>query len=226
MNIAVLGTGVVGQAIAARLTELGHRVTVGTRDVEQTQANEQPGPYGTPPFRQWQQQHTDVALATYAEAARAGELIVNATSGTGSLAALHAAGADNLAGKVLIDIANPLDFSRGMPPTLSVCNTDSLAEQIQAAFPAAKVVKSLNTMNYLLMVNPGQLAGGEHTVFVSGDDAAAKAQVSDLLRSFGWRDIIDLGDIRTARGVEMLLPIWLSLFSTLQTPMMNLHVVR
>ena len=191
MNIAVLGTGVVGQAIAARLTELGHRVTVGTRDVEQTQANEQPGPYGT-----------------------------------GSLAALHAAGADNLAGKVLIDIANPLDFSRGMPPTLSVCNTDSLAEQIQAAFPAAKVVKSLNTMNYLLMVNPGQLAGGEHTVFVSGDDAAAKAQVSDLLRSFGWRDIIDLGDIRTARGVEMLLPIWLSLFSTLQTPMMNLHVVR
>lgn len=226
MKIAVLGTGMVGQAIAGKLAELGHTVTVGTRDVQKTLENEQPGPYGNPPFRAWHEQHPQIAVGTFAEAASQGEWIVNATNGEGTLVALHAAGADNLAGKVLIDIANPLDFSHGMPPTLSVCNTDSLAEQIQRAFPAAKVVKTLNTMNANIMINPNMLAGGEHTVFVSGDDGAAKAQVCDLLRAFGWREIIDLGDIRTARGTEMLLPIWLSLMNALGSPFISLHVVR
>lgn len=226
MKIAVLGTGMVGQAIAGKLAELGHSVTVGTRDVQGTLANDQPNFYGNPPFRDWHAQHPQIGLATFAEAAAQSDWIVNATNGAGTLAALHAAGADNLGGKVLIDIANPLDFSHGMPPTLSVCNTDSLAEQIQRAFPAAKVVKTLNTMNANIMINPGALAGGEHTVFVSGDDGEAKAQVSALLRSFGWRDIIDLGDIRTARGAEMVLPIWLSLMNALGSPLINLRVVR
>lgn len=226
MKIAVLGTGMVGQAIAARLAELGHSVTIGTRNVQSTLAKEQPGPYGNPPFRDWHAQHPQVGLETFAKAAGQSEWIVNATSGSATLDALHAAGAENLAGKVLIDIANPLDFSHGMPPTLSVCNTDSLAEQIQRAFPTAKVVKTLNTMNANIMINPNSLAGGEHTVFVSGDDSEAKAQVCDLLRAFGWRDIIDLGDIRTARGTEMLLPIWLGLMNALGSPFISLRVVR
>jgi predicted dinucleotide-binding enzyme len=143
-----------------------------------------------------------------------------------SLDALRQAGARNLDGKILIDVANPLDFSKGMPPTLSVCNTDSLGEQIQRAFPGARVVKTLNTMNTNVMVDPG-LVPGDSDVFVSGNDAAAKAQVTGILKSwFGWRSIIDLGDITTARGTEMLLPIWLRLWSTFKTPNINFHIAH
>ena len=140
--------------------------------------------------------------------------------------ALEMADEDNLNGKILIDISNPLDFSRGMPPTLWVSNTDSLGERIQRRFPEAKVVKTLHTMNAYVMVDPAQLAGADHTVFVSGDDAEAKAEVGELLRSFGWTDIIDLGDITTARGTEMLMPIWLRLFGALQKPVFNFKIVR
>ncbi|NTU64818.1 MAG: NADP oxidoreductase, partial [Chloroflexi bacterium] len=132
----------------------------------------------------------------------------------------------NLNGKTLIDISNPLDFSKGMPPTLFVKDSDSLAEQIQRAFPKVNVVKTLNTMTASVMVNPGQLAGGDHTVFVSGNDAGAKAQVAELLKGFGWRDIIDVGDITTARGTEMLLPIWIRLMGALQTPFFNFKIVK
>jgi 8-hydroxy-5-deazaflavin:NADPH oxidoreductase len=143
-----------------------------------------------------------------------------------SMDALKAAGEKNLAGKVLVDIANPLDFSRGMPPSLAVCNTDSLGEQIQRAFPQTKVVKTLATMNAYLMVGPAQLAGADHTVFVSGNDPAAKQRVSELLRSFGWKDIVDLGDITTARGTEMMLPIWLRAWGATGTPMFSFKLVR
>jgi 8-hydroxy-5-deazaflavin:NADPH oxidoreductase len=153
-------------------------------------------------------------------------MVVNATSGVVSLEALKMAGEENLNGKILIDISNPLDFSQGMPPTLSVSNTDSLGEQIQRRFPEAKVVKTLHTMNAYLMVDPTQLAGADHTVFVSGDSAEAKEKVTDLLRRMGWTDIIDLGDITTARGTEMLLPIWLRLFGALQKPVFNFKIVR
>jgi len=162
----------------------------------------------------------------FAEAAAHGEMIVNATAGAVSLEALEQAGEDNLNGKVLIDIANPLDFSKGMPPSLSVSNTDSLGEQIQRRFPEAKVVKTLHTMNAHLMVDPAQLAAADHTVFVSGGDSEAKGKVSELLQSLGWTDIIDLGDISTARGTEMLLPIWLRLFGALQKPIFNFKIVR
>ena len=167
-----------------------------------------------------------MGLATFGEAAAHGEMVVNATAGAVSLEALDMAGEEYLTGKVLVDISNPLDFSEGMPPTLSVSNTDSLGEQIQRRFPEAKVVKTLHTMNAYLMVDPAQLAGGEHTVFVCGDDAEAKEAVSELLRSFGWTDIIDLGDISTARGTEMLLPIWVRLFGALQKPIFNFKIVR
>ncbi|HEX6870489.1 MAG TPA: NAD(P)-binding domain-containing protein [Micromonosporaceae bacterium] len=226
MNIAVLGTGMVGQALAARLAELGHQVAVGTRDVAATLARAEPDGMGNPPYRDWAAAHPDIALRPLAEAAAGAELIVNATAGNASIAALTGAGAEHLAGKILLDLANPLDFSRGFPPTLFVKDTDSLGEQIQAAFPELKVVKALNTLTAALMVRPDQLAGGDHSVFVSGDDAVAKKTVVDLLTSFGHTDIIDLGDISTARGTEMMLPIWLRLMGTLNTAMFNVKVVR
>jgi predicted dinucleotide-binding enzyme len=227
MKVGVLGAGAVGQTIGGKLTDLGHDVVIGTRDVAQTLARTEPSPMGLPPFSAWLRQHTDAHLGTFADAARHGDILVNATNGMGSLEALHQAGASNLNGKVLLDVANPLDFSHGMPPTLSVSNTDSLGEQIQHAFPAVKVVKTLNTVTASLMVNPRQLADGEHHVFVSGDDANAKAHVAELLTTwFGWKRIIDLGDITTARGTEMYLPIWLRLWAALGTGIFNIQVVK
>lgn len=226
MRISVLGTGMVGQAIAGRSASEGHDVTVGTRDVVATMARTEPDGMGNPPYAAWAEAHPAVRLATFSDAAAGGELIVNATTGSASMAALEAAGQDNLAGKVLLDIANPLDMAQGFPPSLFVSNTDSLGEQIQAAFPEARVVKALNTMNAFLMVDPRQLAGGDHSAFMSGNDADAKEAVSQLLASFGHSDVIDLGDITTARGSEMLMAIWTRLYGALGTPMFNFKVVR
>ncbi len=199
---------------------------VGTRDVNKTLAHPEPDHMGNPPFSVWHQQNPQIKLGTFAEAAAFAEILFNCTAGVGSLDALKLAGESNLNGKVLIDIANPLDFSRGLPPSLSICNTDSLGEQMQRAFPQVNVVKTLNTMNAHVMVNPGLLTG-EHDVFVSGNDSAAKAQVIDILKNwFGWKSVIDLGDITTARGVEMTLPIWLNLFNAFGTPMFNYKVIR
>ena len=225
MNIAVLGTGMVGQAIAGRLNDLGHSVVVGTRDPRATLARTELDQMGNPPFSAWHGAHPGVELASFAEAAAGAELVVNASSGAVTLEVLEQAGADNLAGKVLVDVANPLDFSAGFPPTLSVKDTDSLGEQVQRAFPQAKVVKALNTLNASLMVEPRSL-GQSSTVFVSGEDADAKAAVVDLLESFGHDDVIDLGGLETARGTEMLLPIWLRLMGTLGTAQFNFKVVR
>jgi predicted dinucleotide-binding enzyme len=225
MNIAVLGTGSVGRALAGRLAELGHTVTVGTRDPQATSARTEPDAMGTPPFAAWHAEHAAVSLATYAEAAAGAELVVNATSGGAALEVLGLAGADALAGTPVLDISNPLDFSKGFPPTLFVKDTDSLGEQLQRAFPEAKVVKALNTLNADLMVHPETL-GASSTVFVSGDDAEAKATVTGILTSFGHDDVIDLGGIETARGTEMVLPIWLRLMAALGTAHFNLKVVR
>ena len=170
MKIAVLGTGMVGRALAGRLSGLGHDVTIGTRDPQATLARTEPDGMGNPPYSTWAKAHPEVALATFREAAAAAELVVNATNGSGALPALEQAGADHLAGKVIVDISNPLDFSQGFPPTLFVKDTDSLGEQIQRAFPQARVVKTLNTLNADLMVDPASL-GAESSVFVSGDDA-------------------------------------------------------
>jgi predicted dinucleotide-binding enzyme len=198
---------------------------VGTRDPQVTLARTEPDGMGNPPFSAWLGAHPGVALAGFADAAAGAELVVNASSGAATLEVLGLAGADNLAGKVLLDIANPLDFSAGFPPTLSVKDTDSLGEQVQRAFPRTRVVKSLNTLTASLMVEPKSL-GASSTVFVSGEDAAAKAAVVALLESFGHDDVIDLGGIETARGTEMLLPLWLRLMGTLGTGHFNVKVVR
>jgi hypothetical protein len=216
MKIAVLGTGMVGNTIGSKLIALGHDVMMGSR----TATNEK--------AQKWiKEQGHNASAGTYADAAAFGEIIFNCTNGQGTLEALNMAGKNNLDGKVLIDLANPLDFSKGFPPSLTIVNTDSLAENIQRAFPDVKVVKTLNTMNCTLMVNPS-LVPGDHTVFLSGNDAHAKDVVKGLLQTFGWKDknIIDLGDITTARGTEQLLPVWVRLMGTLKTPMFNFNIVR
>lgn len=227
MKIGVFGTSIVGQAISGKLAELGHDVIVGTRDVAKTLAHVDPHPYGFPAFSVWQKEHTNVKLGTFADAAKHGEIVFNATNGDASLKALELAGESNLNGKILVDIANPLDFSKGNPPSLSVSNTDSLGEQIQRAYPDVKVVKALNTVTALLMVNPTLVGNGDHTIFVCGNDATAKAQVAEWLKGwFGWKDVMDLGDITSSRGTEMYLPIWLRIWGALGTGMFNVKIVK
>ncbi|POX58690.1 NADP oxidoreductase [Streptomyces sp. Ru62] len=226
MRIAVLGTAMVGRAIAGRLSALGHDVVVGTRDVERTLGHTEDRP-GIVSFARWQQAHPAVQLTTLADAGAQGEVIVNATHGAASLNALEATGATNLAGKVLLDIGNPLDVSQGMPPRLTVANTDSLGEQIQRAYPEARVVKSLNTMHAEIMVDPGRLPG-HHNVFVAGEDAEAKETVKSLLGEFGWPDeaIIDLGGIKAARAVEMYGELLFAVAAATGTFHFNIGITR
>ncbi len=217
MKIAVLGTGNVGDTIGSKLVELGHIVMMGSRKSDNEKATA------------FVAKHAGKASAgTFADAAAFGEIIFNCTAGVGSIEALKIAGENNLSGKIIIDLANPLDFSKGMPPSLSVCNTNSLGEEIQKAFPKAKVVKALNTMWCGLMVNPALINGGDHNTFVSGNDAQAKAKVKEILISFGWLDknILDLGDITKARGTEMYLPIWLSIYGATNNGAFNIKIVR
>jgi predicted dinucleotide-binding enzyme len=217
MRIGVLGTGVVGQAIGSKLVQLGHEAKLGSHSTDNAKADDWTKKTGA-----------RASHGTFADAASFGEMVFNCTNGGASLDALRLAGEANLAGKTLVDVANPLDFSRGMPPTLSVCNTESLGELIQAAFPKARVVKSLNTINAQVMVNPS-LVPGDHDVFVCGNDVEAKGQVATMLRDgFGWRNVVDLGDITAARGTEMYLPLWLwlRLWGAFKTPNLNFHVMH
>jgi len=227
MNIAVLGSGIVAKTIAGKLGSLGHSVKLGTRDPKATLARDEKDMAGGPPVRVWLETAKNVSLVTFAEAAAHGAIVFNALEGRNAVAALEMAGADKLAGKILVDVSNPLDFSKGFPPSLTVSNTDSLGEQIQRAVPKTKVVKTLNTVNASLMIDPKSLAGGDHTMFVCGNDAGAKAEVTRLLKEgFGWSDVIDLGDITCARGTEMYLPIWVRLMGALKTAAFNVKVVR
>jgi 8-hydroxy-5-deazaflavin:NADPH oxidoreductase len=222
MKVAIIGSGIVGQTLGKKLVELGHDVVLGTRDPNKL--DEAKGWAGS--LGDWLTAVGNKAtVATFAAAAAQGEIVINATHGMASLAALQTAGADNLQGKILIDVANELDFSQGMPPKSLAADTTSLGEKIQAAFPNTKVVKTLNTMNCAVMINPQQLADGNHTVFVSGNDADAKAKVTELLQSFGWTDIFDLGDLTSARGTEMMMPLWLRAFGKLGNVPYNFKIV-
>ena len=229
MKIAVIGTGTVGQTFASRLVSLGHEVMMGTRDVAAKLASKANDMYGNPPFSEWHAANNKVQLRTFAEAAALGEIILNVTQGGNSINALKLADAKNLEGKVLVDIANPLDFSKGMPPSLipELSNTNSLGEEIQKTFPGVKVVKTLNTMWAGLMVNPNMIGGGDHTAFICGNVEEAKTKVKSLMNEFGWRNenILDLGDISSARGTEAVLPIWLRIWSATQNGAFNFKVV-
>ena len=225
MKIGILGTGIVSRTLSGRLARGGNDVMMGTRDVVSLMGRDAGEQQES--FAQWHEANPRVKVAEFAEAAEFGEVVINATSGLASLEVLGHIGKQRLAGKILIDVANALDFSKGMPPLLAYCNNDSLGERIQQALPHTKVVKTLNTMNARVMVDPRAVAGGDHHVFLSGNDPIAKRKVADYLRIwFGWRNAIDLGDITTARGTEMLLPVWLRLWDVLETPMFNFKVVR
>jgi predicted dinucleotide-binding enzyme len=223
MQIGILGTGTVGRALAEGFVRTGHDVFMGTRDVHATTVRPPAG--DAPSMAEWLAANPTVALVDLPSAAESAAVVVNATSGGASLEALAAAGPLNLAGKPLVDAANPLDFSAGFPPTLTVKDTDSLAEQIQRALPDARVVKALNTLTAGLMTRP-DLLPEPTTLPIAGDDEQAKAVVAGLLGEFGWTDILDLGGIGSARGMEMWLPLWLRTMTALGTPMFNLRIVR
>jgi hypothetical protein len=217
LKVAVLGTGGVGEIIANKLISIGHDVRMGSRTANSEKAVQWAGSTGP-----------QASQGTFADAAAFGEVVFNCTAGLGSLSALEMAGRENLAEKILIDLANPLDFSRGMPPTLTVSNTDSLGEQIQRAFPDARVVKTLNTVTARAMVEPS-LVPRDHTLFLAGNDPTAKAQVGEWLSAwFGWKReaLLDLGDITGARGMEMYLPLWIRAMLVIGNPFFNVHVVR
>jgi len=228
-RIAIMGTGSVGQAFASKFITLGYEVMLGTRNVSEKLASTAKDAYGNPPLSEWHSINKAVKLGTFAEAAIFGEIILNATMGVKSIAALSLAGTKNLNGKILIDVSNPLDFSKGLPPGLlpELSNTNSLGEEIQKTFPEVKVVKTLNTMWNGLMVNPGMLNGGDHSVFICGNSPEAKEKVKEILKSFGWPDgnILDLGDISSARGTEMYLPLWLRIFGATGNGAFNLKIV-
>ncbi len=217
MKIGILGSGMVGNAIATKLVRGGHAVMMGSRT-----ANREGG-------QKWASSAgAGAKCGTFADAAAFGEVVFNCTNGANSLAALRLAGGQNLRGKILVDVANPLEMEPGKAPRMTVCNEDSLGEQIQREFPEARVVKTFNTMNCEVMVNPS-LVPGDHNVFVCGNDAAAKKQVSEwLVQWFGWKagNIVDLGDITAARGTEMFLILWLRLWGAVGSPQFNVGVVK
>jgi predicted dinucleotide-binding enzyme len=226
VRVGILGSGVVGRTVAEGFAGAGHEAMIGTRDVEALLSRTEPDAMGGPPFAAWASEHTDVAVGTFEEAGTHGEIWVNSTLGAGSIDALRAAGAEEAQGRTVIDTSNPLDFSRGFPPSLFVGNTDSLAEQIQRAFPAVRIVKAWNTMTAALMTNPTVLAGGDHTIPICGNDAAAKREVTTLLEAFGWKDVLDLGELSNARAMEAYVTMWLAMFTALGTPLVNIKAVR
>ena len=220
MKIGVLGTGVVGQTIGSKLVQLGHEVMLGSREA----ANPKAVAWANKENLNKDSTQKRALFGTFANAAAFGDILFNCTLGTASLGALRMAGSANLKGKILIDTANPIDYSKSAW-TFTIVNTDSLGEQIQREFPETFVVKSLNTVNCEVMVNPGQLSEGT-SIFVSGDSAYAKSKVTAALREwFGWYSIIDLGDITTARGVEMYVALWRCLRLATDSHQFNIKVV-
>jgi 8-hydroxy-5-deazaflavin:NADPH oxidoreductase len=216
MNFGVFGTGIVGETIATKLVSNGHKVIMGSRSATNEKA------------AAWVKKNgANASQGTFEQAAITGDIIINCTKGEAALEALKLAGDYNLDKKILIDVSNPLDFSKGMPPTLTVCNTDSIGEQIQRQYPKTMVVKTLNTINSSVMVNPRMLSGS-HVVFICGNDANAKEIVGDILKTFGWKkeEILDLGDISASRGTEMLLPLWIRLMSTFKSGAFNFNIVK
>jgi 8-hydroxy-5-deazaflavin:NADPH oxidoreductase len=223
MKIGIIGSGAVGQTLGAKLVELGHDVVLGTRDPQKLDEKKNMAAS----LKDWLAAVKNKAkVVTFKEAAVHGEMLISCTHGQISVEALKLAEADKVGPKVLIDTANELDASQGMPPRALASQDRSVSENIQKAFPNLKVVKSLNTIGAPVMVNPKAVHNGDHTIFVSGNDAEAKAKVTDLLKSFGWSDVLDLGDLSSARGPEMYMALWLRLWGATKTGMINIKVQR
>jgi len=214
MKIGMLGTGMVGEALGTKFVQLGHQVKMGSRTANNESATKWAAKNGA-----------NASTGTFADAAAFGEISFLCLKGEVEMDVVRSVGVGPFGGKIVVDVSNPLDFSRGMPPSLSVCNTNSLGEEVQKALPSAKIIKTLNIVNCDIMVDPGK-AGEQPTMLICGNDAAAKTKVTSLLKNLGWSDIIDLGDITKSRGTEMLLPVWLNLMQTLGHPHFGFKVVR
>ena len=216
MNIAILGTGMVGATVGKKLTDLGYKVMMGSRTSDNEKALAWVKKCGA-----------NASAGKFSEAAAFGEIIFLCTNGAVTIEVIGLSGKENFNGKTVIDITNPLDFSKGMPPTLlpGLSNTNSLGEEVQKTLPDAKVVKTLNTVNCEIMIAPDKLSE-ETSIYISGNETAAKEKVTEILRSFGWTSIIDLGDISTARGTEMILPLWIRLWGSLKTGHFNFKIVK
>lgn len=207
MKIGILGTGVVGKTLAAKLNELGHDVMIGTRNVSETMAKTAPDMMGSPPFKEWHSQNPKVKFGTFAEAVQFGEMIILATHGVATIAAIDLAGKNYFKGKVVVDTTNPLDFSQGMPPKFAVTLGNSLGEQIQKHIPEAKVVKAFNTVNAYVMVSPKR-EEGDPDLFIAGNDEEAKKNFTSLAEQMGWRRMIDIGDISNSYWLEAMTMFW------------------
>lgn len=225
MKIGIFGTGDVGKTLGAALVHRGHDVMLGTRDVAKKMAEK--ASQDSISFREWQSKNKKIRLGAFAEAGAHGEILINATAGHGSIEALSTLKPVEVNDKIFIDVSNALaPWGRG-PVEMFVANTDSLAERIQRTHPGLRVVKALNTVSAHLMVNPAGLAGGDHDVFVAGDDRQARERVSRFLREeFGWRTVIDLGDLTAARAAEMMIMVWVKLWEALGTADFNFKIVR
>jgi predicted dinucleotide-binding enzyme len=212
MKIGILGTGMVGETLGTKFVQIGHQVKMGSRTANNENAAKWVKTAGA-----------NASQGTFADAAAFGEMIFVCLKGEITLDVVRSV-AGSLAGKTVVDVSNPLDFSKGMPPSLSICNTNSLGEEVQKAVPAAKVVKTLNIVNCGVMIDPAK--GGHPTMLLCGNDAAAKGKITALLQSLGWKDVIDLGDITKSRGTEMLLPLWLNLMGFFGHPNFGFKIVR
>jgi len=218
MKISILGTGMVGNALGTKLVQKGHEVTMGSRNAKNEAAQEWAASLG-------KRAHT----ATFRDAAAFGEIVISCTGGMHSMEALESVGAEPLRGKILIDVSNPLQQDKDGSMILGICNTDSLGERIQRAFPQTRVVKALNTVNCQIMIDPSRVPG-DHNLFICGNDATTKKEVTKYLSEwFGWKidNIIDVGDITAARGTEMMMPLWMRLFQgVVGHPHFNWQIVR
>ncbi len=216
MKYAVLGTGMVGHSLASKLVDLGHEVRMGARDADNEKATA------------WAAEHgPNAGHGSFADVVGWAGQVIFAVSGAALLDVAAGLPAEAVAGKTLIDVTNPLDGSAGFPPTLiaELSNTTSAAEALQNRLPGANVVKTLNTMNHKLMVDPSRIAGA-HDVFLCGDDDAAKAEVRAMLGEFGWSDPVDLGPLAAARGTEGVLPFWLRVMASVGNADFNIRIVR
>lgn len=213
----------VGQAHAAKLSDLGHDVFVGTHDVDKAMARTEPGRM-TEAFGTWIKKHPKVKVATFAEAVKDADLVFEAISADGVIEVLSAIKGE-LEGKTLVEISNPLDFSQGSPPRLTISNDDSMGEKIQRTLPKTKVVKSFNTVNATIQVDPQSLAGGDHHLFIAGDDQAAKDEVTKIAKAYGWQNIMDLGGIKSARGMEMVFILWAEIWGSTGNTKFNYKIV-
>ncbi len=215
MKIAIWGTGMVGTTLGSALLDQGHEVCLGARTADHEGATAWAADMGP-----------KACHDTFEGASRWGEVTLCCVKGEHAVDAAASVPTDVLEGSILIDVSNPLDFSGGFPPRLTVCNTDSNAERLQKAHPGARVVKALNTVNCEVMVQPGALPEPT-TVFVAGDDDEARARVATWLQEwFGWQDVLDLGDLTAARGLEAWLLLWPRIMSSLGHAHFNLRIVR